>query len=211
MGVECECYELRSDQSKDNNCPPRPFPAARQSVAHSNGGLYIGVRMTLTERFWNKVDVRGPDECWLWTGYRNAKSYGQLSTGQKPVRLDYAHRVAWKLTNGSIPHGHLVCHHCDNPPCCNPRHLFTGTAADNNRDMSAKGRSARGQNFTVSKLGNNEVQEIRSSYVPWKVSQQKLARRFGISRTTVGDILRGRTWNHLVDASSKQDLRRPRG
>lgn len=65
-------------------------------------------------------------------------------TGRANRRTVYAHRFAWEITNGPIPVGLLACHHCDNPPCCNPAHLFLGTHADNNADMNAKGR-ARGR------------------------------------------------------------------
>lgn len=72
-----------------------------------------------------------------WTG-ATLKGYGQIGDGRC---LRYTHRVAWELVNGPIPDGMHVCHHCDNPPCCNVDHLFLGTDADNNADMIAKGRA----------------------------------------------------------------------
>jgi hypothetical protein len=91
------------------------------------------------ERFWDKVDRSGgPDACWPWTAFRYASGYGQFGVaGVAPIR---ANRYAWMAVHGRIPDGLWVLHHCDNPPCCNPAHLFLGTAQDNVDDMVAKGR-----------------------------------------------------------------------
>lgn len=89
-------------------------------------------------RFWIRVDgSAGDDACWPWLGARDPKGYGQAGKRWR------AHRVAMFLTNGPIPPGMFVCHHCDNPPCCNPAHLFIGTVTDNMRDCAAKGRTSR--------------------------------------------------------------------
>lgn len=74
-----------------------------------------------------------------WQGHRH-RNYGQI--GGENRQLKYTHRVAWELTYGPIPDGMLVCHSCDNPPCCNPRHLFLGEPIDNTIDMISKGRGA---------------------------------------------------------------------
>jgi len=99
-------------------------------------GQFIHTKRPLEERFWEKVDVRGPDECWPWTRKHNPKGYGQF----RKDKMVQAHRMAWELTNGPIPDGLDVLHTCDNPPCCNPHHLFLGTNDDNMRDMNSKGR-----------------------------------------------------------------------
>jgi hypothetical protein len=87
----------------------------------------------------------GPDACWLWTRSRGGRGgherrYGHLQVNGK---LAYTHRLAYELAFGPIPEGLLVLHRCDNPPCCNPAHLFVGTSADNTADRIAKGRPTR--------------------------------------------------------------------
>lgn len=78
-----------------------------------------------------------PSGCHEWNGTRR-NGYGRLSYRGK---IYSAHRIAWELVNGPIPDGILLCHSCDNPPCCNIEHLWLGTSKDNSRDMSSKGRN----------------------------------------------------------------------
>lgn len=92
------------------------------------------------KRFWAKVKRGTAEECWPWTGSKLKTGYGQLRENGKMIR---AHRVSWELSRGPIPEGMNVCHHCDNPPCCNPDHLFIGTHLDNTRDKMHKGRYPR--------------------------------------------------------------------
>jgi HNH endonuclease len=104
----------------------------------------------LAARFWSKVDKHGPlpehcpelGPCWVWTRATDPAGYGRFGIGSRGAnRVFFAHRVALALT-GTIPPDDLdACHRCDNPPCCNPGHLFLGTLLDNMADMVAKGRN----------------------------------------------------------------------
>src|SRR3982750_2711117 len=103
-------------------------------------------------RFWSKVDKQSDEECWNWMGSCIPFGYGQfgvtlefLGVNSPGRTMGRAHRVAWILTNGHIPDGLHVCHKCDNRTCCNPNHLFLGTAQDNVDDMMQKKRNGFGR------------------------------------------------------------------
>jgi hypothetical protein len=158
------------------------------------------VRQTLAERFWSKVDRRGPDDCWEWLGSRD-KGYGKIGSGGRRGRPLQASRVSWEIHFGPIPDGLWVLHRCDNPPCVNPEHLFLGTRTDNIRDMHRKKRWApnpvRGEDNCLAKLSGNQVREIRDSYQGRYGEKAALARRFGVSKNAIGNIIARKTWAHL--------------
>ena len=89
-------------------------------------------------RFWAKVDKGEPDECWNWMGALN--NYGCARFWVSGSTVVYASRYSYELHNGAIPTGMQVCHHCDNPACVNPAHLWLGTNMDNVDDKMLKGR-----------------------------------------------------------------------
>lgn len=98
-------------------------------------------QLPVEERFWSKVATKGPDDCWEWGAGIGANGYGKFRLSD-PRREAGAHRMAWALAKGAeVPEGLCVLHKCDNPPCCNPAHLFLGTKGDNNRDRAEKGRT----------------------------------------------------------------------
>jgi hypothetical protein len=97
--------------------------------------------MAESERFWAKV--RKSSGCWEWVGARFDSGYGAFKRRvDGEWKQQRAHRVAYELAVRPIPNGMLVCHRCDNPPCCNPLHLFLGSGTDNQQDMIQKGRKA---------------------------------------------------------------------
>jgi len=124
--------------------------------------------------FWNKVGKGQPDDCWEWTASRSRKGYGQCGWRGKSKQT---HRVAYMLSNNleNIPAGYQVLHTCDNPPCCNPRHLRLGTAKDNSADMVAKSRQHIPEQHTHCHRGH-EYSEENTTWV-WQHGRTYLARR----------------------------------
>lgn len=113
------------------------------------------------DRFWSKVSVSNPGECWPWLGSKRRRGYGQFF---RAGRNESAHRVALELSAGvTLRSDAYVCHRCDNPACCNPSHLFEGDAKTNARDMIAKGRhhDQRGEAHHSAKLTDAEVRDLR--------------------------------------------------
>lgn len=145
---------------------------------------------TPSDRFWRRV--KRADGCWLWIGARHPKGHGYASLDG---RVQYAHRVAWQLTYGSIPDGREVCHRCDNPPCCNPAHLFIGTHADNMRDMAHKGRALAAA-LKRAKLTPRSVAVIKSRLRAGE-TQQSIADDYSVTRSAIGYIAQGRRWSHI--------------
>jgi hypothetical protein len=183
------------------------------------------------ERFWSKVDRNGPvpahrqelGQCWVWLANPGRYGYGlfwfQGSTRRAP-------RVAFLLAHGRWPEP-FALHHCDNPSCVNPAHLFEGTDVDNTLDKLAKGRQARGESHGsrtkpdrlargerngshtqphrrargerngCAKLTERDVREIRAIYALGTISQPGLSRRFGVSQSRISDVLLRKKWVHV--------------
>ena len=105
----------------------------KDAVAAANKARARPLAVRVAER----TDRREDGACWPWLGPRNAKGYGTIKVGQSS-RL--AHRMAFLALVGPIPEGMCVCHRCDNPPCCNPKHLFAASQRDNVLDCVQKKR-----------------------------------------------------------------------
>lgn len=166
-----------------------------------------GIKITseIVKRFWEKVDVRSPDECWPWMAGRNRQGYGDISVrGGTPRRakMVFAHRLAYTLVYGTIQGGEghqaaIIRHKCDCPGCCNPFHLDIGEARDNVDDRNKRGRQARGENQGKAKLNEAQVLEIRETYAKREASQRAIARAYKIGNSTVCRIVTRRTWKHI--------------
>lgn len=148
-------------------------------------------RATFCSRLWSRVDVRHPRECWPFEGTTATQGYGTIGRDDKLVRV---HRATWEDFYGPIPEGMHVLHRCDNRACGNPYHLFLGRDRQNNDDMRAKGRHARGVRNGQAKLTDADVVAIRSS----SDTQRVLAERYGVAQSQICRVRTGRRWCHVA-------------
>lgn len=150
-----------------------------------------------------KVDIKqrienrtfySPDGCWYWLGYTNNRGYGLISANGKP---NLTHRVNYELLKGKIPTGMLACHHCDNPMCINPDHIFIGTTHDNMQDKVRKGRSSNnlGYNNPNAIVTANQVLEIRS--LKATKTYKEIAKIYGISHHYAWNLVNRKSWKHI--------------
>lgn len=137
-----------------------------------------------------------PNECWVWPSAIN-KGYGMVAVAHSKLRG--AHIVAWEIANQRrLPEGQVIRHACDNPPCTNPDHLLLGTHADNVRDKLERERESRGVTHGLTTLTEDQVREIRARYSTGLETQKALGAEFGVTQTTIGNIVRRRTWGHVA-------------
>lgn len=148
-------------------------------------------REYITAKINRKIVTCG--ECFVWTAHITKDGYGQERLAGKKYMT---HRIVWMLYNGSIPENMNVLHTCDNPPCCNPRHLLLGTQADNIRDKVSKGRQAKGEGHGQSKLTSTSVLSIRKEHSEG-ASIGYLADLYGVSRDTIYKVVLRRSWTHV--------------
>lgn len=146
--------------------------------------------------FWSHVEIRGLDQCWLW---RAGKSDGGYGLFKFEGHTSNAHRIAFVLTRGRLREGEKSLHHCDNPPCCNPIHLFRGTQTDNMRDCKAKGRMPcrAGESNGNAKLTMKLVRRIRREY-RWRCGRD-IGRRYGVTGEMITKIIRREAWKDPLD------------
>jgi hypothetical protein len=140
-------------------------------------------------RFWDSVDKSG--DCWIWKKYCFNTGYGCFRIHPNTV---YAHRFAWHITYGSIPDGNFVCHHCDNPPCVNPLHLFLGEHIDNMKDMTIKGR---GGTLKATPTQVFQIRNLVKAGVRYRdiIKHDELS---NLSKNCIIQIGQGKTHKHLL-------------
>ena len=152
---------------------------------------------SLEERIWSKINKLRIDDCWEWQAATNKLGYGVVMYHGSGA---LAHRIVWLLENGDVPDGLCVLHTCDNPPCCNPEHLWLGTREDNNKDRAAKGRGgnnpALGEASHLSKLTNKNIEKIRMRFASG-ASVYRLATLYGVGWRHIYKIVNREIWKHV--------------
>jgi hypothetical protein len=164
------------------------------------------VSRSLADRFWPKVGKDGPvpahqpelGPCWVWTKAVDRRGYGRLGAGGHDGGALAAHRVSWELAHGRIPDGLWVLHHCDNPPCVRPSHLFLGVHIDNVEDATQKGRLNRGVANNMARLNDDLVRQIRRRYDAGE-GAASIARDLGFGLNTVWRVAVRQGWKHVAD------------
>lgn len=160
------------------------------------------------EKFWLKVQIKAPDECWEWQGAITSSGYGNLTWHGRHVQ---AHRVAYFLYNGGIAlttnfrqdgvakrYRRFVLHKCDNRRCCNPAHLFLGSMRANQLDAYRKGRKVQPRSqHANAKLSATQITEVRHRYDAGGVTQQQLAAEFGVSQRAISLVVRRETYKDI--------------
>lgn len=160
-----------------------------------------GTGLTLMGRVHKGINSGNPDSCWLWQGALNKHGYGIIGgvvNGKRTSILVHRLILEEKIKR-AIKEGYGSLHTCNNPPCCNPRHLYEGTSLDNAKDMVDAGHSFKGEKHRSAKLTDNDVRQIRALLAQGKYGIIKqLANQFGIGTTAILSIKQNKTWRHVL-------------
>lgn len=164
--------------------PPKYTPEQRLAKFHSN------------------IDRSGgEDACWEWIAGRQGDGYGTFGWGERGIQL--SHRIAYELAYGQFPRELKVLHKCDNPPCCNPKHLFLGTQLENIQDRQSKQRTAYGYKIHTRKLTPESVIDIRRAFASGEATSKELALRYSVDRSTINLIVNNKSWTQITDPNDE--------
>lgn len=159
--------------------------------------------MTIEERFWSKVDVRGPDDCWEWKRSLNETGYGNF---RRKAGSTKAHRIAWELANqAEVPKDLHVHHTCGNRACVNPSHLELKSPKEHSAEVGGDHhwsrkypeRVTRGMAHWQQKLTDDDVRWIRWVYADKRYTQEQLGRHIGVSAPMISCIVSRKCWSHV--------------
>jgi len=155
-------------------------------------------RTNLTDRFWKRV--KKSEGCWIWTGSLDGQGYGQVKVERRNMK---ATRVAYELAYGPSDRSLFMCHHCDNPACVRPEHLYPGTRKQNMLDMHLRRRSTWGERSAHAKLTEVQIAEIRQRLRdnPGRGIQTRIAKEFGVRQDHISRIASGQRWGNLNEIS----------
>jgi hypothetical protein len=145
------------------------------------------------KRFAKKIDIRSDDECWVWTACSTSGTGGNYGMYWHEGRMHNSHRMALVFCGHEIPENCVVMHKCDNPPCCNPKHLKVGDQKDNIADAHAKNRAPIGETHGMCILTEDQVLKIRDK----NETAAEAAVKYGVSRATINDIRQRVSWRHI--------------
>jgi hypothetical protein len=145
------------------------------------------------ERFMEKVLI--PDKgCWIWNAFKNKEGYGLFRYGNK---IALAHRISYEIFDRKPASSELVCHHCDNPSCVNPKHLFLGTDRTNSDDKIRKKRHLFGSKFPQSKIDESTAIKIRKEYFVKNMTTRELSKKYGIAHSGISNVITYKNWRHI--------------
>lgn len=170
---------------------------ARNRLRDEDGKFISYSREQAIAVFWSGIQIKESDQCWPWQGTTIKGGYGQLNFQGQQIG---AHRLAFLLAGGILLKNQDVCHTCDNPPCCNPKHLFAGTSKENNADCRAKDRHMRGSRNSTAKLSDEVVLAMRADREAG-MTYRALAKKYGVAHRTAWEVINGFAWKHLPKES----------
>lgn len=190
------CHKRRTDEVLPTHSPALTNTQLRCDMADLS---FILQDESIKAKFWQRVDMRAPSECWNWVGTKSRGGYGRLKVMGHTIA---AHRFSLMVAIGRCINSHeFACHTCDNPVCVNPKHLYVGNHKTNTADMVARNRSVkwegkrRGQENPRAKLNIEDIHKIR--FMHFVVPIRKIASQFSINKSTVCDIIYKRSWTNV--------------